>query len=380
MRNYLLTAALTFSGMFFSAYGSDNMFEDLFSKGKGNFEELSKKMDGMLKSWSVEDFRKVFTNPTIMRDLGNFSVVDPKEYDRFIAFLKERDLFGKQFKDAFNKAWGVFKNDVEAFNSALEDMNQRAQTAASAESGNKRLKIRVETLHRIASDNAACLQGCRILGENVIESAGSPDRLGKFIARAMIADAREHVRTSPFLSSRRALSVKNSLSVMNRELLSEGHFDIDKFIGVVQKLRDNAIEFRNMVQQIKNNIPFSFLDRVAVQLDESSGFRVIKMERTLKSAKTYKKALNARTGFILKAFSKENGKLDVCGISIKKLLGGALGGALAVQVSSEEYDIFHSAVEMERDRLLTSLQNSDYQEDRDFAREIYSEIEAELTL
>ena len=48
-----------------------------------------------------------------------------------------------------------------------------------------------------------------------------------------------------------------------------------------------------------------------------------------------------------------------------------------VEVSPEEYEVFYSAVEMERDRLLPYLENSDDLEDQDLALQIRSEIEAE---
>ena len=374
MKNYLLTAALTFSGMLFSAYGSNNMFEDMLSKE--NFEAVSKKMDGLLKGWSVEDVRKIFTSPTIMRDLGSFSVVNPKEFDRFIAFLKEHDLFGKELKDAFNKAWEVLDNDLDALDKALEDMNKKARVGTSAGSEErKRLKIRVETLDRIASDNAACLDGCRILGKDVADSVGSPERLGKFIARAMIADANSYVRTA-FIPSRTLLSAQHSLNVMHRDLLSFGRFDIDRFVEIAQKLKDDSIASRKTIQQFGGHNPFSGLGVIVTRLDESYNFRAERMERLFKNAKTYKKALNSKTGFVLKAFAKQGGKLDTCGIAIKKLLGGliAVGAGeffvaervsaaslddFDVEVSPEEYDVFYSAVEMERDRLLAHLKNSD---------------------
>ena len=48
-----------------------------------------------------------------------------------------------------------------------------------------------------------------------------------------------------------------------------------------------------------------------------------------------------------------------------------------VEVSPEEYEVFYAAVEMERDRLLPYLENSDDPEDRDLAFEIRRTIEEE---
>ena len=52
-----------------------------------------------------------------------------------------------------------------------------------------RISEKIMTLHRIASENVACLSGCRIAGEHIIDTAGHPDSLGRFIARAMLDDA-----------------------------------------------------------------------------------------------------------------------------------------------------------------------------------------------
>ena len=51
------------------------------------------------------------------------------------------------------------------------------------------IKIRVETLHRITSESAACLDGCRILGKDLVNVVGSPKGLGRFIANSMIDNA-----------------------------------------------------------------------------------------------------------------------------------------------------------------------------------------------
>ena len=127
--------------------------------------------------------------------------------------------------------------------------------------------------------------------------------------------------------------------------------------------------------------------------------RIYRLDKLLGSAKTYENALNSGTGFLLIAkrtwfgITFDSSKR----ITIRRLAGAAIFPIVAVlgefffaepmsaatldnfdvEVSPEEYDLFYAAVEMERDRLLPYLENSDDLEDRDLFLQIRSEIETE---
>ena len=273
----------------------------------------------------------------------------------------------------------------------------------SAYGSDVRVSLRVETLHRIATENAASLEGCRILGEkgcrilgeHVVEMVSSPEKLGKAIAHTMVSHLSIlRKKTWPFsyrMSNRPALfsdsdkaafrSIGDSVREYRRQLRDTGHFDIDKFIGTVEELREHAVK-KHVVAGLTP--PYS----------------VTSSDILLKTANTYKNALNSGTGFILTI--KEKASMFRTGsretrrmISIGRLVGTValpIVGVLAefffaepleaatlddfdVEVSPEEYELFYAAVEMERDRLLPYLENSDNPEDRDLALEIRSEIE-----
>ena len=111
------------------------------------------------------------------------------------------------------------------------------------------LKLRVETLHRIASENVACLDGCRILGNHVIEVVGSPTRLGKFIAASMIDNAitltlriwdvewgrLKKITTPPSKVQSEILSLQTDLFGMKNRLIKSEQFDAKLFQGQLQK-------------------------------------------------------------------------------------------------------------------------------------------------
>ena len=124
------------------------------------------------------------------------------------------------------------------------------------------------------------------------------------------------------------------------------------------------------------------------------------LSNLLNSLRVYKESLKTRSAFVLEAaLIPRQARLDShSAISIKKAAGKVFGlgflavvsefffaepisaatlGRFDVEVTAEEYDVFYAAVEMERDRLLSYLENSDDPEDRDLALEIGREIEAE---
>ena len=281
-------------------------------------------------------------------------------------------------------------------------------TCSAYASGKERVKV--ETLHRIASENAACLEGCRILGKHVIKTAGTPEKMGKFIARSLIHEAISlHGYSSLMpLEVRQFRRMRNFLSEYNRELSRSGHFDIDGFIGKVEELQDyttkSATELGNAnKKQFLEMLPPAPGHNSAHSLKFTGSLTVIydrkvnRLAKLLENAKTYRNAISSGSGFILSINTrrKRYAGLDITrGISITRLAGSIFFIILGefffservsaaslddfdVEVSSEEYEVFYSAVEMERDRLLSNLENSDDPEDREVALEIRSEIEEE---
>ena len=264
------------------------------------------------------------------------------------------------------------------------------------------IEVRVKTLHRIASENAACLDGCLIKANHVLKTASSPERLGKFIVRSMIKNAisyHESLPSSvPMSWSPRLHRAGIRLEEYHRQLISGDPFNINGFIETIEWIRAYTNETaRNFVRHASHVAKDSDMYNYYMVLAKEYDVKTNRLDKLLGNAKTYKNALNSGTGFILTAKKKWFGRLNARGISINRLAGLGLG-ALAVvagefffaerisaaslddfdvEVSPEEYDLFYSAVEMERDRLLPYLESSGNLEDQALALEIRSEIEAE---
>ncbi len=270
-----------------------------------------------------------------------------------------------------------------------------------------RERMKVETLHRIASENAACLEGCRILGKNVIKTVGTPEKMGKFIARSLINEAisLHHYLSILPAEVRQFKRMRNSLFEYNRELSRTNHFDIDGFIGKVEELQDYtskaATELGNVSkEQVSEMLPSSPGHKSAASLRVLNSslttmydLKVDRLAKLLENAKTYKNAINSGSGFILNINIKRKrySGLETRGIRITRLAGPILfilgefffserisAASLDdfdIEVSPQEYELFYAAVEMERDRLLPYLENSDNPESRDLALQIRSEIE-----
>ena len=231
-------------------------------------------------------------------------------------------------------------------------------------------------MHRIASENAVCLKGCRILGEHVIDMAGSPDKLGKFIARAMLQRA-TYIHQSLYVpniySEERKFfqRIGNSLDQYHAQLHYNAHFDIDGFIGTVEELRDHHVNARARARSIIYTRPLtSSIPNLPNELIDYN-LATSRLDDLLENAKTYKKALTSGSGFLLTA-TRRFGRFSSKGIAIRRLARAAVLPIVAVvaefffaepmsaatlddfdvEVSPEEYEVFYAAVEMERDRLL----------------------------
>ena len=154
------------------------------------------------------------------------------QLSRVVDFLDGRGITEDQIENAVKSITGdQIRNVVE---------EGEAKMAASIVVSEDRpgVRVRVETLHRAASENAACLNGCRILGRHVIGTASSPEKLGKFIARAMIQEAISlHKSVLDSIDATSFQRMGNSLDEYRRQFSRTGHFDIDRFIGTVEELR-----------------------------------------------------------------------------------------------------------------------------------------------
>ena len=58
-------------------------------------------------------------------------------------------------------------------------------TAFSPIFANSDIEFRIQTLNRIVSENAVCLEGCRIADEHVLKMSGTVESLGRWIVDAM---------------------------------------------------------------------------------------------------------------------------------------------------------------------------------------------------
>ena len=191
--------------------------------------------------------------------------------------------------------------------------------------------------------------------------------------------------------------IGSPLEEMNKELTNSGRFNAKRFEDVVTNLQsslhNSAISHREMGIRagVRNEAIMAIGGRY-------TNFRIEahRLDGLLDNLREYTQVLGHRGEFFLNADLSRNGQLNTRRrIRIGNIFTRSLGFLLAipmefffserlsaatpddfdVEVSPEEYNLFYTAVEMERDRLLPYLENSDNPEDRDLALEIRSEIE-----